>query len=225
MTKNLFDLYRIESSQIESVASILYYHVPLDNSSLKQTAQNVAELFLFCVERQSIWEKKNLGEVYASEIQIFNLYRFCNVYRELDRGTQYFHAQVNIIRREWRTGMSDIKKEDDGELLRKVLWASVVYRMINRVDTFLKFGKIPAVHERKLFYIFITKMMERGEKVFTGAHQTTNLKELGKSLKYIQKNLHRIEKMISRSGDLSEVHKALQCIPGISFFFWVADNL
>ena len=64
---------------------------------------------------------------------------FTNMYRELDRGTQYFRKNI------MDTTMADhkISKDIDERIIRKVLFKSIVYRLINEVKTFQAYGGIP----------------------------------------------------------------------------------
>ena len=55
----------------------------------------VAEFFLFVSERQRVWERRNRGDLAPwSSSPIFQQFSWCNNYRELDRGTQFFRAYV-----------------------------------------------------------------------------------------------------------------------------------
>lgn len=70
--------------------------------------------------------------------------------------------------------------------LRKILWASIVYRLVNRIETFLAIG-FPDDQDENDVESFLAKATEYWEtcrtsskgtkqkmKFFTGAHQTTN---------------------------------------------------
>jgi hypothetical protein len=55
-------------------------------------------------------------------------------YRELDRGTAYFHDQALKLWDDSTHGGKTISRQ---EWVEKVLWAAALYRLLNRVDTFL----------------------------------------------------------------------------------------
>ena len=62
---------------------------------------------------------------------------FTNMYRELDRKTIYFKRQMTILK---------INKSKVSEnLLKEVLFKSILYRLLNKVETFLGFGEIPSL--------------------------------------------------------------------------------
>lgn len=57
------------------------------------------ELTWFVNERMKMWEQKNNGSAAPySKNSILAQYRFCNVYRELDRQTIEFHTMLNTLR-------------------------------------------------------------------------------------------------------------------------------
>lgn len=90
-------------------------------------------------------------------------------YRELDRGTAYFHAHaVNLFEKYSRNGVIDEKF-----WLEKILWGSICYRLVNKVETFLEFGGIPEIEQWPNFeHFFLNVDTERIKFKFTGAHQT-----------------------------------------------------
>lgn len=50
-------------------------------------------------ERMSIWNKKNQGEQAPwTDDDVLQRYRFCNVYRELDKQTIYIHTRLQHLR-------------------------------------------------------------------------------------------------------------------------------
>lgn len=81
----------------------------------------VEDFFEFIFERQSIWHKRYVEKLVAlwSEDEVLNIYRFCNVYRELDGGT------IAISKYLMRKDISPEMK----------LFNIVAYRFFNRRDT------------------------------------------------------------------------------------------
>ncbi|MBP9669120.1 MAG: hypothetical protein KBE09_02405 [Candidatus Pacebacteria bacterium] len=56
-------------------------------------------LTYFISERMSVWAKKSRGDVPPySEDPILTTYRFCNIFRELDRQTIFFHQTLQPMR-------------------------------------------------------------------------------------------------------------------------------
>lgn len=80
----------------------------------------MVRFFATARERHSIYLRRNAGQPYPwSEDQILNTYRFCNVFRELDRTTTWFREHVREPMR--------AKPE--------VLLATVLFRWFNRITT------------------------------------------------------------------------------------------
>ena len=77
---------------------------------------------------------------------------FFDLYRELDRGTMYFRNHLNqtVLK-----GVAINKDNIDEALVSKVLLKSIVYRLINKVETFMDFGGIPDLETFDEFLGFI----------------------------------------------------------------------
>ena len=147
------------------------------NRATGKLTENVGEFFRFMHERQSIWVRRKNSQYLTwtkadgggddkvlSYDETLRTYHFCNIYRELDRGTAFFHAHVLKLR--------EAKKEwSDQEWLETVLWATYVYRQVNRVETFTEIG-IPSMDQVSDFKVKAEKYGETAS-FFTGAHQTT----------------------------------------------------
>lgn len=69
---------------------------------LFQDQQLYTDMSAFIQERMSMWEKKYRGEPapYSAD-PILKNYRFCNVFRELDRQTIEFHTLLNPLRNDF----------------------------------------------------------------------------------------------------------------------------
>ena len=81
--------------------------------------------------------KKSRGVAPIRENLVLGGKCFTNMYRELDRETIYFKRQMKILK---------INKSKISEnLLKEVLFKSILYRLLNKVETFLGFGEIPSV--------------------------------------------------------------------------------
>lgn len=105
----------------------------------------IAEFFLFCHEWQLVWDRMRSGseqeswskEDFFSSTKIF----MPSLYRELNKDSFYYHRYMIEIR-------SRVLKEcgSNGNAcsiyLQEALWASISFRLINRLETFEKIGGI-----------------------------------------------------------------------------------
>lgn len=112
------------------------------------------ELLAFITERHSIYLERHAGISWPwTEDPILQQYRFCNVYRNLDKETQLIHD--NWLRK--------LKRNED-------LWfACVVARLVNWWPT-LSTLKLPVPWDPLDFVTFMDKRKAAGQKVFTGAY-------------------------------------------------------
>ena len=187
----------------------------------------VLDFFQFIHQRHSLWLKRKKGAtVEEATADIDELYRplysqffFCNVYRELDRGTAYFHSKVLDMYASKETW-------DDEEWLSKVLWASYVYRQVNRVETFEAVGGIPTIEAVDDFGKNVSARSGK-DKIFTGAHQTTNFPSLMGNLRFFApstrgrgglKNFETIVKSLQLSTSVKSCLKVLSNMRGIGKF-------
>merc|ERR1719186_1423078 len=117
----------------------------------------VVAFLLFLLERQNIWERRRRDPQGKWEIrrweslerrdmenkltqnEVMAVHFFTNVYRELDKGTVYFRNQISTTDLKFR-GLSRELNED---ILKKVLYKSTVYRLLNQINTFKEFSCIP----------------------------------------------------------------------------------
>ena len=116
-------------------------------SDLHMFLPRIVEFSLYIYERQRIFDGKE------TKNPVFQIFHFCNNYRECDRGTAYFRAQVlhlhkDLTRQHVETTAK--KKNDDTDTgnvavtatfsrktwMEQVLFMSYVYRMCNRIESF-----------------------------------------------------------------------------------------
>lgn len=92
------------------------------------------EFFDFIKERHTIWYRRNvLGMAQPwTDDPILATRKFCNVYRELDRGTIWY--MENVVQ-----GMGG----DDFQ----VLFQTIVYRLINTIEIFERIGGVPTLED------------------------------------------------------------------------------
>lgn len=74
----------------------IYSDIPITIKKGYFDQRLLGKVFCFVEERMKIWEKKITGSSRPySEDPIFQKYRFCNIYRELDKQTIQFHSLLN----------------------------------------------------------------------------------------------------------------------------------
>ena len=98
----------------------------------------IASFYNFVRLRMTVWKRKEEGlarEKWTDDVRLREGH-FCNVYRELDRGTKFLlyeslQSHRNAMRNE---------KGTKGDICH-VLYLFVVYRLVNNVDTFIRWRK------------------------------------------------------------------------------------
>jgi len=188
-------------------------------ADFKSCSDRVASFLLFVNERQTIWEKKYKGKSRLTTNEVMVNKWFTNMYRELDRGTQYFRKNI------MDTTMADhkISKDIDERIIRKVLFKSIVYRLINEVKTFQAYGGIPDREDMKSFIEFLeVRHHEPGSKVFTAAHQNMGLRRLLGTFEFVTKNIKKLAADIAKHAknrSLRGVNEVLLSIINVGGFF------
>eukprot|EP00092_Neocalanus_flemingeri_P093866 GFUD01119335.1.p1 GENE.GFUD01119335.1~~GFUD01119335.1.p1 ORF type:complete len:686 (+),score=139.05 GFUD01119335.1:191-2059(+) len=114
----------------------------------------IAAFLRFIHERQSIWVNKTRGIMPMTENKVMSIKWFTNMYRELDRGTTYFRqCIIQTVLKDVDINKSIIKEN----LVVKVLFRSIVYRLINKIETFLDYGGLPDLEDFPKFLKFLAK--------------------------------------------------------------------
>ena len=194
----------------------------------KHCSDEVACLLLFINERQNIWFAKYHHREVLTENEVMSTNWFTNMYRELDRGTQYFQ---NCL---LNTTLAGYKPDLDGldeAIIKETLWKSVVYRLTNKVQTFKKLGGIPPVEEYKRFQKGFMRLFELGsksndprDKAFTAAHQNNGARRYFESLEVVRKDLDVLTKKIIKEAkrrSAKGVFEVLRAVQGCgNFFAW-----
>jgi hypothetical protein len=140
---------------------------------------------------------------------------FCNVYRELDRGSAYFRQQIH-------------RKSAAGKL-ESVLWLSTVYRLMNKIETFE--GKlagggqwergIPSQSEFADFSLYLTQCMKKKVAVFTSAHQNSGLKRYIETLQGLSTDLDKYCARLRKSKNMESCFYEVKKLPNVgNFFAW-----
>lgn len=184
----------------------------------RSATNGVAEFFEFVYKRQVVWQSRSDGEPQPwTQDKLLQRYNFCNVYRELDRGTIYFRAEVKKAR------LRDAVPLSTEDLLGDVLWRSVVYRLMNKIETFEAWGKgIPSPQEFGAFEKFLRKQRQHGATLFTSAHQVIGFDRYVGTLKSVHKQLPTfVRKLREQRGDAKACFEILRGTRNVGpFFAW-----
>lgn len=121
-------------------------------------ASAVVDFFLFCSFREEALAARRAGNQHAvCAHPLLASHHFCNVSRLDDRGTGAFHAFLRSQRISSLAG---------------VLWASLVYRRLNKLSTFCEWkGRLPLPCEASCWLEFVAARHASGMAVFTSRHQ------------------------------------------------------
>lgn len=181
---------------------------------------NINEFYRFMYERHSIWFRRFVLRQPPpwTKDRVLRDHRFTNVYRELDHGTIWYLSHV------WPDA-----KRHGGDL--NVLWETIIYRIINRVETFEKVGFVPINQwTRKnsaAWYQKLEKLHEQ-EAIFTSAHITlptgvgmklSRLEKLQKEvLSYTAKNIKKLKHDLKAAASLEQAFNVLRRIPCVGPF-------
>ncbi|KAL7486084.1 hypothetical protein ACHAW6_011682 [Cyclotella cf. meneghiniana] len=213
----LFDLHNVTPTHIDAISQLL-------GTNHSTHAVLITEFFLFCYERQLVWKRKRSGVLDGENLtKDGKMARnfFCNVYRELDRGTSYFRG--NLIRHRTRSNGSHCGA---GYNLEEVLWDSICYRLVNKIETFERFGSIPYRREWNAFVHGTLKPLWKGyDIVFTGAHQTIGRDRYLDTMNSLCENdgafLKELAGQISRAADLRTCYNTVLRVRNVgNFLAW-----
>ena len=178
----------------------------------------VAAFLCFIFERQKIWLNKKKGMEVLTTNHIFSSKWFTNIYRELDRGTMYLRHQLNTDLKEFSMVKDSIAKN----LVSKILLKSIIYRVINKIETFMDFGRVPDMHTLPLFMKFLCKKKSEGSVIFTAAHLNQGFEKLITTLEWITKeNISTLTSQImvaAHNRSIKICHTVLLTIPNVGDF-------
>lgn len=158
----------------------------------------------FVALRQAVYWRKTQGESKPwTTDPIMAKFHFPNVFRELDPGTEYFHRE--------RQKLAD----------SQIVWASVIYRLVNRRRTFIEFGGLPQPAEALKWRVYLLQRVERGSAIFTRRHLTPSLRTYLEAVDYLSRDTGDLYKLLYGAPDLEAVFATLRGIPGVGpFFAW-----
>ena len=177
----------------------------------------VAAFLCFIVERQKIWINKKKGMEVLTDNHIFSSKWFTNIYRELDRGTMYLRHQLNTDLKEFSMDKDNIDKN----LVSKILFKSIIYRVINKVETFMDFGGVPDTDTFPKFMEFLHKKKSERCVIFTAAHQVMGFKNLTITLDYLVQEIGNLTSKLviaAQNRSTKNCHAVLLKIPNVGGF-------
>lgn len=162
----------------------------------------------FVVERHRIYERREEGQTAPwTKDKILAQYRFCNVYRELDRTTKW-------IAENWRTPYESL---DD-------LWFfMVIARLVNRPETLVELPT-PGVWKKAKFLETMNVLRKQGHKTFGSAYIVSTGGQAMPKAEYLAAHVldpmwTQRERLRPRSNDtLSSFHQRLMGEIGMGSF-------
>lgn len=207
----------------------LYEVTRADASAVEGVRAGAAAFWRFWAAREAARLVKESGAPRPhSPDAIVAAWRFCNCYRELDRGTAWFAARRARPER-WRE-----------RHLERLLWESVAYRLLNRRETFEAAEAAPTAgadwHDPARlddWLKWLETQREAGETLFTGRHIVRGLGPYGETMRWLrdggrgdsQSGLFKVAGLVRAAGaegpNLKGVCAAVRAIPGVGpFFAW-----
>lgn len=199
------------------------WHDKLPNEDLEVYEPHLKLFFETMHERQLIWKRRFIEQRPRpwTDNEIFRNSKFTNVYRELDRNSQWQIKNILL----------------DSSLSRvNLIWKMMVFRFFNCPETF-ELGKsvmgwkngIPDWNEynEDTFTDFIADVRKRGQNPYTTAYLINSMATPGKSRDYcytrlVIPTLHkRIPELISKvmkAESPEEIIKYLKTLPAIADF-------
>ena len=192
---------------------------PLLPAKKKETADGVAAFLLFVLERQKIWINKSRGETPLRENLVLGMKWFTNMYRELNRGTIYFKRQMM---KSSLKGVEINREKISENLVKEIMFNSILCRLLNRIETFFNFGEIPGLSSLSGFLHYLKEMKENNETIFTAAHQNMGLNRLLETLEFVKKNISSLAAKVvagARRRSNRDCFKAILTIPNVWGFF------
>lgn len=222
----------------------------LPNDELDVYQPFVTKFFETMYERQMIWKRRFVdGEPRPwTDDHVLHSYKFTNVYRELDRSSQWQISNIIL---------------DDGLSLKDLVWKTVMFRLFNNPETFdfnpvgkkidaKKFGIetvlgfqnvdisniIPSSKWRngmpnhdefneEEFYLYISGVRSSGKNPFTDAYFINSTFGLGRSrdfaytrivAPYLHEHMDELMDTVMNAEKAVDVIKYLETIPGVATF-------
>ena len=201
----------------------------LPDKSLEICEEHLNAFFSTMLERQLMWKRRFIDkkpQPWTGD-EIFRENRFTNVYRELDRSSQFVIKKIILANKD--------------ASLNNIVWKILVYRLFNNPDTFelasfIWPGGIPDYEnfdeQKEKYFSFIELIQKNGINPFTNAYfiSSSFAKGIQRVEAYTQIVLPKLWENINRILDIcllaenpKDIINALQTIPGVKDF--IANEL
>jgi hypothetical protein len=190
----------------------------LPDVSLEVQQENLNLFFETMKERQLIWKRRFIDKKERpwTENKIFQEYKFTNVYRELDRNSQWLIKNIIL---------------DDSLDLKNMVWKMMVFRYFNHPETFMlkTSNDIPNYNEynEEDFTNFIAEVRQAGINPFTTAYLIYSGSGVGckrddyytkKAIPMLYDKLDEIIQVAGTAERPEEIIACLNKLPGVSNF-------
>jgi hypothetical protein len=194
----------------------------LPDASLDICEENLDLFFKTMFDRQEIWHKRFIlrNSKPWTKDKIFQNNKFTNVYRELDRHSQWQINNVILVEKD-RINM---------------IWKIIFYRLFNKPELFDFISKQKKSFEGAIpdfdkfdcneFLNLVTKFRNTGESPFTNAYYINSTFAQGTrdecyclvTLPYLHKKVNRISKLLYSAAEPEELVSFFRTIPGVAQF-------
>lgn len=199
------------------------WHDKLPDENLEVSKENLDLFFKAMFERQMVWKKRfiDLSPAPWTEDRILSESKFTNVYRELDRNSQW--QLKNIIL-------------DDSLSLKNYIWKIMFFRYFNNPNTF-EFAKqtrgwrngIPDFdsYDEDEFCSLLQDIRDCNANPFTNAYLINSMAAPGKSRDYcygrvvipaLHANMGKILKLVLTAKTPEEIIAFLKTLPAVADF-------
>lgn len=195
----------------------------LPDKNLEVFDENLMLFFATMMERQMIWHKRFIEKKPSpwTEDDIFRDYKFTNVYRELDRSSQWQIKNIIV---------------DNDMTLENYIWKIMVFRYFNNPETF-EFAKSTRGWEQGIpdledynpeeFLDMLKDVRDSGAKPFTNAYYINSGAAPGKTrdycyshvtLMHLKENVVKLIKIVKNAKSPEEIIKYIKTFPSASDF-------
>jgi hypothetical protein len=195
----------------------------LPSTDLDICEENLDLFFETMFDRQEVWHKRFILKENQpwSKDKIFQRNKFTNVYRELDR-----HSQ-------WQIQNVLLKEKDRLE----IIWKLLLFRIFNKPELFDFIGsvksksfkgKMPSYYkfDKQEFFDLVSEFRSTGESPFTNAYYINSTFAKGTrdecycfvTVPMIHSNIKKINKLCLNSEDPEQIVSFFRTIPGVAQF-------
>ena len=183
--------------------------------ALKRNAAGLVAFAAFIHLRQEVHVKRTLVPGLAAPFtdnETLQSFYFTNIFREADNGTKYYRRQI-----------LNQHEELSQEKLPEILFQTYIYRCVNKVITFQRFGGIPAEKDWDKFRGFMCSSMQdkTEENFFTQAHINQGQNKTALTIEYVLEHKEKMARQISSATSLKTVFEIIRTAPHVGpFLSW-----